>query len=390
MNKKVLSLVVLLLGLMVAGKAQDDSRITIKGIITDVSTAEPIPFANLGVIGTLAGVASDMNGEFELILPESYAGKVLRVSVVGYSPYDIKVADAAAVPELKIELQPVTYTIQQVNVNAQSLVYRKMLKQAVENISRNYLMKPYNYQGYFQHQVNSGDARVFSKEAIVMLYDARGYERSDVEKAYKQLRYRYDEVRRSEEPKSVLDGLTYFDDILTADIVRHTRNVLDIANARDYRLSNKGKLMFEGDSVQVIGYEVANPSLSTTGSADVKKYSGEIYINLRDYAILKNVMHISATDYSTLGRNLIPVEEYKKGNTEMTITTNYKKMENRYSLSGITISWHPAESATVKGKMQYVVTRVNAQTPEAIEGRMYYENIKTSPKFWDNYTVIGL
>lgn len=388
MNKKVLSLLFVLFSLVLSGNAQENSRITIKGKVTDASTGEPVPFANLGVMGTLAGVASDMEGEFELLLPESYADKTIRVSVVGYSPYDMKVSEAAGKEGLKIALRPVTYTIQQVNVNAQSLVYRKMLKQAVENIGRNYFVKPYNYRGYFQYQIFNNDVQASSKEAVVTVYDSKGYNRSNTETAFKELNYQYNEVRRSEEPQSVLDGLTYFDDILTADVVRHTRNVLDAGNIRDYKLSNKGRLLFEGDSVQVIGYEVNKPSLSTTGSAGVSKCSGEIYINLKDYAVLKNTMHITASDYSRLGRNLIPAGDYKTGKVSMTVTTSYKKLENRYFLSGITIAYTYGEGASkVSGKMQYVTTRVNARDPEAVQGRMYYEDIKANPKFWDNYTV---
>lgn len=389
MNKKVLSLIMVLFSVILLGKAQETSRITIKGRVTDASTGEPVPFANLGVVGTLAGVASDMDGEFELLLPGAYADKTLRVSVVGYGPYDIKVSEAAAQGEgWKITLQPVTYTIQQVNVNAQSLVYRKMLKEAAENISRNYFIKPYNYRGYFQYQIFNNNARVSSKEAIVTVYDSKGYNRNNTETAFKELNYKYNEVRRSEEPKSVLDGLTYFDDILTADVVRQTRNILDANNIRDYKLSNKGRLLFEGDSVQVIGYEVNKPSLSTTGSAGVSKCSGEIYINLKDYAVLKNTMHLTASDYSRLGRNLIPAGDYKTGTVDMTVTTNYKKLETRYFLSGITIAYTYGEGGDkTSGKMQYVTTQVNASDPEAVTGRMYYEDIRTNPKFWDNYTV---
>lgn len=389
MNKKVLLLLMVLFSVIVSGMAQETGRITIKGRVTDAATGEPVPFANLGVVGTLAGVASDMDGEFELLLPGAYADKMLRVSVVGYGPYDIKVADAATQGEgWKIALQPVTYTMQQVNVNAQSLVYRKMLKEAAENIRRNYFVTPYNYRGYFQYQIFNDDVQASSKEAVVTVYDSKGYDRSDTETAFKELHYKYNEVRRSEAPKSVLDGLTYFDDILTADVVRHTRNILDVNNIRDYKLSNKGRLSFEGDSVQVIGYEVNKPSLSTTGSEGVSKCSGEIYINLKDYAVLKNTMHLTASDYSRLGRNLIPVGEYKTGKVNMTVTTNYKKLENRYFLSGITIAYTYGEGGDkVSGKMQYVTTQVNARDPEVVTGRMYYEDIPANPKFWDNYTV---
>lgn len=75
MNKKVLSLIMVLFSVILLGKAQETSRIKIKGTVTDASTGEPVPFANLGVVGTLAGVASDMDGAFELLLPGAYADK---------------------------------------------------------------------------------------------------------------------------------------------------------------------------------------------------------------------------------------------------------------------------------------------------------------------------
>ena len=120
----------------------------------------------------------------------------------------------------------------------------------------------------------------------------------------------------------------------------------------------------------------------------MSKCSGEIYINLKDYAVLKNTMHLSASDYSRLGRNLIPAGDYKTGAVDMTITTNYKKLESRYFLSGITLSYTYGKGEDkVSGKMQYVTTQVNARDPEAVTGRMYYEDIRPNPKFWDNYTV---
>lgn len=388
MNKKLLSLIILLLGAFVTLNAQEDSRITIKGVIIDGVTNEPIPFTNLGLLGTVAGTASDMDGKFELSVPDKYATYVIRVSAVGYSPYEIKVYEAKEKGNLKVILQPVAYGIGEVEVRAESLVYKKMLKKVVDNISKNYIAKPYNYLGYFEYKISENDVEGDTKEAIVTIYDSKGYSRSNVADAFKEVNYKFSEVRRNRPVKSVLDGLNYFDDIMTADIVRNTRNVLDIDNARDYQLKNKGKLIYEGDSVRIIGYEVKKPTLSTSGDAAVTKYSGEIYVNLKDYAVLKNVIHINASDFNRLGRNLIPAKQAKKDNVTMTIITNYKKLNSVYFLSGINITYSYKEGGnTIKGEMQYVTTKVNIKAPEKIAGRMYYEDLKTNKKFWDSYTV---
>ncbi|MDE6451411.1 MAG: carboxypeptidase-like regulatory domain-containing protein, partial [Odoribacter sp.] len=243
------------------------------------------------------------------------------------------------------------------------------------------------YEGYFKYAVNNGETEKV-KEATVTIYDAEGYHRDNVESAFRELNYKFNEVRRNQPAASVLDGLTCLDDILTADIVRNTRNVLDIVNSRDYKLKDKGKTVYEGDSVQIIAYTAVNPSISTTGDPSVKTYSGEIYIHLKDLAVLKNVTRITSRDFNTLGRNLVVINEKPKEDVTMTITTTYKKLKSVYFLSGVNIDYsYQEEGSDVKGKMEFVTTRVNFNNPSAIEGRMYYEDIEENEKFWNQYSA---
>ncbi len=388
MSKKMISLLLLLVGFWVSANAQEDSKIIVKGKIVDAKTGEPVAFANLGLLGTVAGVASDMEGYFELTVPDRYATHKIRVSAVGYGPAEMKIYEATGKPDLVIKLKPVTYGIGEVDVYGQLLVYKKMLQNVVNNIGRNYIDQPYNYEGYFKYGIRT-DAQDKLKEATVLIYDAQGYHRKDVASAFKAIHYRFNEVRRNQEPVSVLDGLTCLDDILTADVVRNTRNVLDVVNSRDYKLKNKGKMVYEGDSVQIISYTADRPALSTTGDAGVKTYSGEIYVNLKNFAVLKNVVHITSKDFNALGRNLITVGETPKSDVAMTITTAYKKIGNSpYFLSGATIEYtYEEKGKEVKGEMEYITTRVETQNPVAIEGRMYYEDIKVNEDFWNRYSV---
>lgn len=387
MNKKLISLLVLILGCLMVVRAQDDSRITVKGTIVDGQTGEPVAFANLGLLGTVAGVASDMDGKFELTVPDRYATHKIRISAVGYATAEMKVYEAKDKPNLVIQLKPVTYGIGAVDVYGQLLIYKKMLQNVVSNISKNYIVDPYNYEGYFKYVTNINGVEKI-KEATVTIYDSKGYHRGDVASAFSELNYKFNEVRRNQQATSVLDGLTCLDDILTADIIRNTRNVLDIVNSRDYKLKSKGKIVYEGDSVQTISYTAVNPSISTTGDPSVQSYSGEIYVNLKDLSVLKNVIHITARDFNTLGRNLITINEKPKSGVVLTITTNYKKLKSVYFLSGVNIEYaYKEEGNDVKGKMDFVTTRVRIENPTVIAGRTYYEDIKANEDFWNKYSV---
>ena len=55
MNKKILSLIILFLGVFSVMQAQNDGRIRVKGVVLDETTRQPIAFANIGIIGTAAG-----------------------------------------------------------------------------------------------------------------------------------------------------------------------------------------------------------------------------------------------------------------------------------------------------------------------------------------------
>lgn len=387
MNKKLILLMMLVFGCLTLAQAQNDGKITIKGTVLDSQTGGPVAFANMGLLGTVAGVASDMDGKFELTVPDKYATYKIRISAVGYATAEMKVYEAKDKPDMVIKLKPVAYGIGTVDVYGQLLIYKKMLQNVVNNISKNYISRPYNYEGYFKYTTNAkGSENV--KEATVMIYDAKGYNREDVSSAFGELNYKFNEVRRNQPVTSVLDGLTCLDDILTADMVRNTRNVLDIVNSRDYKLKSKGKLVYEGDSVQIISYTAINPSISTTGDPSVQSYSGEIYIHLKNMAVLKNVVNITSRDFNSLGRNLVTINENPKDGVNMTITTTYKKLKSVYFLSGASIEFAYKESGNeVKGKMEYVTTRVRMDNPTVIDGRIYYEDIKENKDFWNRYSV---
>ena len=371
MNKKILSLIILFLGVFSVMQAQNDGKIRVKGVVLDETTRQPIAFANIGIIGTAAGAASDMDGLFELIVSEKLATYMMRVSAVGYASAEMKVYEARDKGEVQIFLKPVTYGIGEVDVTAESLVLKKLLENVVKNIGRNYIPRPYNYEGYFEYGVEVNDGEKKFKEAIVDIYDSEGYKRSNVEQTFKALNYNFSQVRRSGESGSAVDGLIYFDDIITADIVRNTRNILDLQNFRDFKLRSKGKFMYEGDSVQIVTYECLKPSLSNSG-----------------FAIIKNVMHVTSSAFNLLGRNLLLAGDSPRHEVMATITTNYKRVSSYYFLSGVSIVYTYKDGGDrIKGEMQYQTTKVSVNKTTPIAGRVYYEEVPTDHNFWDRYTI---
>ena len=55
MARKFLLLLLLICGGLCMGQAQEDGKIVLKGVVQDARTNEPIPFVNIGLLGTVAG-----------------------------------------------------------------------------------------------------------------------------------------------------------------------------------------------------------------------------------------------------------------------------------------------------------------------------------------------
>ncbi|MBN1894702.1 carboxypeptidase-like regulatory domain-containing protein, partial [bacterium] len=85
MNRKAI-VAVLFMGLLLAGLSSSvwagtSGKIT--GFITDVSTKEPLPGANIIIEGTSLGAATDLNGRF-IILNVPPGLFTVRATMMGY------------------------------------------------------------------------------------------------------------------------------------------------------------------------------------------------------------------------------------------------------------------------------------------------------------------
>lgn len=74
---------------------------------------EPVPFANVGIVGSNMGTSSDENGNFELKGLDEKQYKI-QISAIGYLPMQQKVQASASPKPFQIRLQPSTETLQEV------------------------------------------------------------------------------------------------------------------------------------------------------------------------------------------------------------------------------------------------------------------------------------
>lgn len=94
-----------------------------KGNLKDNTTKEPLAYVNIGVIGKNIGTVSDMNGNFEIKLPEANNSDTLKMSMIGYESLIFTVSDfkkkIANNPNLL--LIPKTMELKEVVISAREL-----------------------------------------------------------------------------------------------------------------------------------------------------------------------------------------------------------------------------------------------------------------------------
>ena len=381
-------------------QAQEEEQKTIRiiGQLTNAANQKAIPFANIGVKDTYIGAASNFDGYFELKIPRKHADKNIQISAVGFSTYNSSIKECSAVDTLHIQLTPVNYKIAEVEINAQSLVLIKMLKNAIDNIPDNYLQTPFNYDIYYRAEKSENDKLERKREAAIRIYDDKGYVRENAYQVFKERSYRFLQVRKNFANNSLADGSTYLDELLEMDIVRSRGNILNKNHLNFYDLSLDRITEYENDSIWVIAYKSKKPILSNTSDYYATSYSGKIYIKLKDFSVIKNETHVVASNYSPQGRSFYvnpERQDWKPIKIEYDFSSTYKEHFGYYYLSYVDYKrHHELENKTTGEKKkldmnaEMLITKIITTKPEVIENRAYYENMEYDENFWNNYNII--
>ncbi|MEX2089120.1 MAG: carboxypeptidase-like regulatory domain-containing protein, partial [Bacteroidota bacterium] len=92
---------------------------TIRGVVSDSLTSEPLLGANVFLVGTALGSASDREGRFRIqnVPPGTYS---LRVSYIGYKPKTVEVNVTADERMVDVSLLPDVIEGEEVVITAQA------------------------------------------------------------------------------------------------------------------------------------------------------------------------------------------------------------------------------------------------------------------------------
>lgn len=101
---------------------------TIRGIVLDADTKEPVPFVNIGITRSMTGTVSDENGQYQLRIPSLM--DVVAFSSIGYQTENIEVKKL--IENGEINLRPKPYDIPAIELNASAFTKEVILGAKLE------------------------------------------------------------------------------------------------------------------------------------------------------------------------------------------------------------------------------------------------------------------
>lgn len=342
----------------------------IHGVVINAETQEPIPYANLGIEGTFVGGASDENGEFNFNVNKDYFGEEITVSAIGYFSITIPWNATNSEAALKVKLKEQTFSIDVVDIQAQSLVLYRILKVAGKNMHKYYINEPYSMSAHYEFQNNS--QTTISHQTSVSYTDNKGYQPLADSVLFKNYGYSISSVKANKkEDPSLNNHAVYINDLLKLDLGKWNRGIFNPNLLRDFKLSKSDEQTTDGQKTIIVDYELMNPSFEITFDPYTTEYKGRVYINMEDTTIVKNEVWAQASNFSSLSYNHFTKRSTKKPN-HYYLSSTYHKTGDKYFLESIQFSRQTDEETPATTKANLHVTQVSKGIKRPINNKVFY------------------
>jgi hypothetical protein len=266
----------------------------IEGKVVDRETGKPIPFASVGIEGLPRGTSSNIDGEFSLVVPDTFS---IKVTCLGYKSVIIRSTDDFRL----IELTPVATQLDEIVILHKEVNPKKIVRKAFSSIRSNYDEQSF-LQKFFYRQYSKVDT-LYERliEASVDVWKQRGY-RTLRSTAGENEAMRINQLRRSLDIKGMVQGQTpiFIGNILQADIAAYQTpkpgehlKVFDLVSNLKmdidrFNFEFKGITTYDGQEVYKINYESRIDSiLTSSGYISAPTAKGTLFITTDTYAFVK-------------------------------------------------------------------------------------------------------
>lgn len=282
----------------------------IKGKVVDSTNEEAVPYASLILKEPNIYRVADEKGNFSILVDKlTLLNDSLEVSSMGFVTKKIPLSAIAN----KISLDPSFEKLDEVRISAR-IPPSKILAKAINRISENHPVEPFNSKRY-THSVRSfNDSLVSDNEYVTKEYN-QGYRQSYIStRKYEQIRRNL--KSRNKKSKKWLVNSTGRENAIQYCNILHKRKFkkFDV----QYEIFKDIK---EKENFYIISFNVDRDKWNYTNRAYPTSYSGKIFIEKKSFAILKIIQNWETTLDSK------EIEKYKFWLGENIINNNYSEIK---------------------------------------------------------------
>ncbi len=316
---KLYTLLVLLISYSFFLPAQQTT--TIKGVVTDIKTGEPIPFVNITEQGTLKGTTTDFYGQY--LLQTSDTITRLTYTNLGFKP-EVRRIEIGRNQIINVKMTPAVKEIKEVTIKGKKKKYRNKDNPAVELIrkviehkkdNRKEEIPAYEYEKYEKVQFALSNLTQKFKNKKYLKNFQFIFENLDTNKSGKEIlplflkenlsdvyyrkspRGKKEFVKGTKQVSFYLgdDNIKMFVDYLYQDIDIYKNSVMVLTNMFISPIADAGPIFYRyyiADTTVVNNKKCYKLTFYPRNKADFE-FQGDLYISAdSNYAVLKDEMTI--------------------------------------------------------------------------------------------------
>ena len=369
---KTLSIFIITLFFCLTSFAQQSEKIvkTIKGKVVNATTNEPVSYTNIGLLGTYFGTASNAEGDFELKITEEMTDLNIYFSAVGFANRKFPVNTLFDKAFNVIKIEPLSYGIDDVDVEAQSRVLVRILTTASEDIPNNFAAGPFNMEGKYTNKKIIDDTVSVVQNADILIYDQSGYSNPSKLNAYKNLKY---SLKKDQwDIYLPFSGeTTNIDELLDLDWVRSAFSILNPKILAGFQLKLESEQDINGQKCWIISFSQEKPALAGSGDFYATGFEGKITIAQDNYSVLNIEGKVISPKNNRQGRSLATGNSSKRfyENVSYQFSMDYTSLrpekfslKKEYTFNGRKVS----ENATLQ------INQIGSSNLQSIVNRDYF------------------
>ncbi|MCE2733816.1 MAG: erythromycin esterase family protein [Flammeovirgaceae bacterium] len=311
------------------------------GKLLDKKSGNPVSYAHITYLHTNLGTVADDNGNFTLY--ESLNNDTVVITCIGYKKLILTKKSMSTAKPFQLFLEADVTTLNSVVVKGERLDAKSILKNVIKNFNNNYLQTKYTSTIKVSRIIksrNSSTTKVMVN--VLSKVDNNGY---TFFSPYPGL---------NEIETSLIESSTFLIDSISQDTVSYEKSdkrivagiaFLDLLNYRKNTFLNPNKwrtYQFElveilkndldaDDEVYRIAFKCVKPKHFNTLQLAPKEYWGEIFVNAKDFAIIKFLTFTNQDKDGIWKSKHLPAYKNEANWFNQTVVM-YKKINGMYSM----------------------------------------------------------